>query len=116
MTPSVVTDEEEPISSLVGRLVDDTRGLASAEIGLYKARAGERLSAYKSAIVFFAVAGVLALAALIALLVGLIISLATLIGPGLATVAVVVTVFVIAGVLGMIGKGRLAKPRSEAGA
>lgn len=106
-------EEEEKVSSLVGRLVDETRGLASAEIALYKARIGERLAAYKSAAVFFAIAGVLGLAGLIALLVGLIETFATLIGPGWATVAVVATVFVVAAVLALVGKGRLAAPRIE---
>lgn len=105
--------EDEGIATLVSQLIDDARGLAGAEVALVKARVNERASAYKNAAVFFVVAGVLALAALIALLVGLILSLATLIGPGLATAAVVGTVLVIAGVLAYIGKGRLtpAKPR-----
>jgi hypothetical protein len=105
--------DDESVATLVGQLVEDTRDLAAAEIALYKARFAERAGAYKSAILFFAVAGVLALAALIALLVGLILSLATLIGPGFATLAVVVTVLVIAAVLGIIGKGRLAPARRE---
>lgn len=100
--------EDEGLTTLVSQLVDDARGLASAEVALVKARVGERISAYKNAVIFFAVAGVLALAGLIALLVGLILSLATLIGPGLATAAVVFGVFAIAGVLAIIGKGRLA--------
>ena len=100
--------EEEGIGALVSQLVDDARGLASAEVALVKARIGERTSAYKNAAIFFAIAGVLALSALIALLVGLILSLATLIGPGLATAAVVVGTLAIAAVLAMIGKGRLA--------
>ena len=66
--------ERESVSSLLSRLVDDVRGLVQAEVALQKARLGERITGYKSAIVFFAVAGVLALAALIALLVGLIIT------------------------------------------
>ena len=60
-----------------------------------------------------AIAGVLALCGFIALLVGLILSLATLIGPGLATAAVTIVVFAIAGLLAMIGKGRLAQPKLE---
>lgn len=96
------------MAALVGRLVDETRNLAGAEVALYKAKVAERVAAYKSAVVFFAAAGVLALAALIALLVGLILALATLIGPGLATAAVVGTVLVIAGILAMVGRGRLA--------
>lgn len=101
------------VATLVTQLVDDTRELVGAEIGLYKAKAGERLQAYKGAAIFFGIAGVLALAALIALLVGLILSLATLIGPGLATAAVVGATLLIAGGLAMIGKGRLAPPRLE---
>jgi hypothetical protein len=105
--PITTTDDEDSIPTLVGRLVDETRQLAGAEVALYKARVAERVSAYKSAIIFFAAAGVLALAALIAMLVGLILSLATLIGPGLATLAVVVVVLAIAGILAIVGKSRL---------
>lgn len=99
--------EDEGIGTLVSQLVEDARGLASAEVALVKARIGERTSAYKNAAIFFVVAGVLALAALIALLVGLILSLATLIGPGFATAVVVLGTLAIAGVLAVIGKGRL---------
>jgi len=95
------------LPGLVGRLVDDARAVVSAEVQLYKAKAGERASAYKSAAVFFVAAAVLALAALVALLVGLILSLATVIGPGLATAAVVVAVLGLAAVLGLVGKSRL---------
>jgi len=109
-------DEEESVATLVSRLVDETRGLAGAEVALYKARIGERVVAYRNAAIFFAIAAVLALAALIALLVGLIETLATLVGPGFATAIVVVSVLVIAGVLAMIGKGRLAPARVEPGA
>lgn len=101
-------EHERSLASLVGQTVDEARSLVSAEVALYKARFAERLTAYQGAVTFFAIAGVLALCGLIALLVGLILSLATLIGPGLATTAVVVTVFAIAGVLAMIGKRRLA--------
>ncbi|GAA0671400.1 fatty acid desaturase [Sphingomonas insulae] len=100
--------EDEGIGALVSQFVEDARGLASAEVALVKARIGERASAYKNAAVFFVVAGVLALAALIALLVGLILSLATVIGPWLATAAVVVGTLAIAAVLAIVGKGRLA--------
>lgn len=102
--------DQPGMATLVTQLVDDTREVVSAEIAVHKARIGERVVAYKGAAVFFAVAGVLALAALIAMLVGLILSLATLIGPGLATLAVVLGTLVIAGVLGVIGKNRLAAP------
>ncbi|MCU6453450.1 phage holin family protein [Sphingomonas sp. A2-49] len=99
---------DEGIGTLVSQLVEDVRGLAGAEVALVKARVGERASAYRNAAIFFAVAGVLALAALVALLVGIIMALATLIGPGLATAAVVLATLAIAAVLAIVGKGRLA--------
>lgn len=105
--PVYVKVEEESVASLVGRLIDDSRTLVSAEVALYRAKAGERAAAYKTAAIFFGAAGVLALAGLIALLVGLIMSLATLIGPLGATAVVVIAVFAIAGVLALVGRGKL---------
>ena len=100
-------DSDESLTEVVGRLAAETRALASAEVAVYKAKFGETASAYKSAAMFFAVAGVLGLAALIALLVGAILTLATLVGPGWATVIVVGVVLVLAGILAMIGKSKL---------
>jgi hypothetical protein len=106
--PTAIHLSDESVPELVGRLVDDTRGVVSAEVELYKAKLGERVAAYKAAVIFFAAAGVLALAGLIALLVGLILTLASLIGPGLATLVVVGAVFALAAVLALIGRGKLA--------
>ena len=99
---------DEGISALVQRAVADARELASAEIALVKAKASERVGAFTSAAIFFGIAATLALSAVTALLVGLIISLATLIGPLGATGVVVVVTLLIAGILGLIGKGKLA--------
>ena len=101
------TGEDESLVSIVGRLATETKSLATAEVAVYKAKFGETANAYKSAAMFFAVAGTLALAALIALLVGAILTLATLVGPGWATVIVVVAVLALAGILAMIGKSKL---------
>ena len=101
------TGEDESLVSIVGRLATETKSLATAEVAVYKAKFGETASAYKSAAMFFAVAGVLALAALIALLVGAILTLATLVGPGWATAIVVVAVLAVAAILAMIGKSKL---------
>jgi len=104
-----VRDEAPPpgVAGLVSQLTDDAKEVARAEIALQKAKVGEAVGRYKSAVIFFAVAGVLALAGLIALLVGLIETLATKVGPGFATLIVVGLVFVTAGVLAVIGKNRL---------
>lgn len=112
--PPAPLAEPESVATLVGRLVDDSRSLVSAEVALYRARAVERMTAYRNAAIFFGAAGVLALAGLIALLVGLIATLATLVGPGLATLVVVGIVFAIAIVLALVGKSRLAGPGGTA--
>ena len=98
---------DEGVAALVHRVIEDGRELAQAEVALVKARVGERASAWKSAVLFFAIAGVLALAAVIALLVGLILTIATLVGPGWATAIVIGATLLIAAVLGLIGKGKL---------
>jgi uncharacterized membrane protein len=101
--------EETSIPSLVARLTGDAREMAAAEIALAKAKVSDTTQRYKAAAIFFGAAGVLALAGLIALLVGLIVTLATLIGPGLATLVVVGVVFVLAGILAMVGRSRLVR-------
>lgn len=112
--PRFVQLSDESLPELIGRLVDDTRGLVSAEVELQKAKLAERAAAYKTAAIFFAAAGVLGLCALIALLVGLVMTLATLIGPGFATLLVVLAVLTVAGVLAMLGRAKLAKPHTGA--
>lgn len=112
--PVAVKLSDEGVPELVGRLVEDTRGLVTAELELYKSKIAERVSAYKAAAVLFAVAGVLGLVGLIALLVGLIMTLATLIGPGLATLVVVGVVLAAAAVLGLLGRTKLAPPNTGA--
>lgn len=104
---------EPGLTDLVSRLTGDAKDVALAEIALQKAKVGEAVGRYRNAAIFFAVAGVLALAGLIALLVGLIETLATLMGPGLSTLLVVGGVFLIAGVLTLIGKNRLS-PKVDA--
>lgn len=98
------------LGELVSQLAADAREVASAEAALVKAKALAGVARYKAAAIFFGAAGVLALAALIALLVGLILTLAPRVGPGLATVIVVGLVIVLAGILGMIGRSKLSGP------
>lgn len=99
---------EQGLGDLVRQLTADAREAAQAEVGVHKARLFDKVQRYKTAAIFFATAGVLAFAALIALLVGLILALATIVGPGWATAIVVGVVLVAAAILGMIGKSRLA--------
>lgn len=105
--------ERENVATLLSRLSSDAREVARAEIALTKAKVAEAVERYRTAFTFFAIAGVLALAALIALLVGLIMTLATLVGPGLATLIVTGAVLAVCAVLGLVGRSRL-KPRRSA--
>lgn len=107
---SLQADEDTGVGELVSRLVTEGRALAQAEVEPLKAKANERIGAYKRAGLFFVIAAVLALAALIALLVGLELTLAPLVGPGGATAIVVGVTLVVALILGLVGKKALASP------
>lgn len=109
--PDPVLRDDASITTLLARLTTDARDVARAEVDLAKARVGEAVTRYKAAAILFAAAGMLGLCAFIALLVGLIMTLATLVGPGFATLIVVGVVLLAAGVLGMMGKGRLSPTR-----
>lgn len=96
------------IGELVHQLAADGREFATAEMEVAKAKALEKVNRYKTAGIFFAVAATLAMSALTALLVGLILTVATLVGPGWATLIVIGATLALAGILALIGKGRLA--------
>lgn len=102
--------DQASVGTLVQQLAADAREFATAEVEVAKAKALEKVGRYKNAGIFFAAAAVLAMSALTALLVGLILTVATLVGPGWATLIVIGATLAIAGVLAMIGKGRLTPP------
>ena len=81
MDAPVHNPQEESIADLVGRLVDDGREVARAEVNLYKQIARRRSAKAKSGIVQLVAAGILAWFAGLALVFGLVLALATLIGP-----------------------------------
>lgn len=88
---------------LVGQLPLEARDLAAAEIGLVKAQVVHKASEAATGVAFLVAALFIATSAVTALLLGLIVTLATLWGPGLATLAVVVGAFAIAGLLAWLG-------------
>ena len=100
---------DDGIAALVGQLADDAREVASAEIGLVKARVTTSVARFRDAAILFASAVVLALAALIALLVGLIEALAPHVGAGIATAIVCGVVLLIAAILALFGRNRLGR-------
>jgi len=96
-------DQKAGIGTLLGRLVEDGKAYAHAEIGYVRALAGERLRAAKSGFVFLIAGLVLLHGALIALFVGLVLSLAALIGPFWSMLVVVLVASIAGGVLAKVG-------------
>ncbi|MFA5963093.1 MAG: phage holin family protein [Sphingomonas sp.] len=87
------------IGQLFSRLIDDAERFVRAEINLYRAEAFARINEAKVALLLGATAFLLAQAALIALLVGLMLIAQRLLGPTLATLAVVGGALLVAGAM-----------------
>jgi hypothetical protein len=98
---------DEGLGALFGRAVADAKAYARAEFGYWQALAGARLSAARTGLVLAVAALLLALALPTALVIGLILTLATLVGPGWATLIVILAVALVAGLLGWLGWARL---------
>jgi hypothetical protein len=103
---------EDPADSSIGdlfhQLVDDGRAFARAEANLYKEIALYRAGKAKIGVAALAAGGLLAFAGLIALLVGLVIGLADLIGPVAAGLVVFAVTAIIGFVLVRFGIGKMA--------
>lgn len=90
MDARVNTPHDESIADLVTRLVDEGKAYARAEVDLYKEIARHRAGKAKKGGIALAAGGVLLWFAGIALLLGAVLGLATLIGPLAAGLAVAV--------------------------
>lgn len=99
-------------AALVMRLIDDAKAWAAAELAYAKAVAGERLRIARSGAVLLVAALVLLHGALIALFVGAVLSLATLVGPGWATLIVVGVSAVVAAILAKMAANRFATAKA----
>ena len=90
---------DDGIGALISRLIEDAKAFALAEVAVYKARLMKAVAEYRTAAILGVVALILAHAAVIALLVGIILSIAQALGPIWATVITVGGALLIAGVL-----------------
>jgi Putative Actinobacterial Holin-X, holin superfamily III len=79
---------EESIGDLVGRLIEDGRSYARAEVDLLKRIARHRANRARNGLILLAAGAILLFSSLTALILGLVLGLATLIGPLLAGIAV----------------------------
>lgn len=98
---------EESIGGLLGRLAEDGRAFVKAEVGVYKAIAARRVARARNGLVALAIGALLLICSITALLFGLVLWLATLIGPLLAGLAVAATFILIGYVLVRVGVGGL---------
>ena len=98
--------DDEGIGELLGRLSGDGKAYVQAEIAYYKALAADKGGKAGIAAAYGAGAAVLAIAGLVALLIGLILTLATLVGPGWATLIVVGVTFALAALLALVARSK----------
>jgi hypothetical protein len=106
----------ESIGDLFGRLVDDGRAYARAEIDLYRRIALNRAGRARAGLVALIAGAVLLLSSLTALILGLVLGLALLIGPLLAGLAIAVLLALVGYLLlrlGLKGLGALAGDEAE---
>ena len=79
---------EESIGDLFGRLIDDGKSYAKAEIDLYRQIALHRAGRARTGLIALAAGAVLLFSSLTALILGLVLGLSLWIGPWLAGLAV----------------------------
>ena len=91
------------MGDLFGRLIEDGREYAKAEIGLYRQIARHRAGRARNGLILLTAGAVLGLSALTALIIGFVLGLANLIGPVLAGLAVALVLAVVGYVLVRIG-------------
>lgn len=109
-----VPEPDEPIGTMFARVAQSGKDYARAEMDRQKLRAGIYAAGARDAGILLGIAAVLGLAAVVALLVGLIFTLSDPLGPLGATAVVVIVTLVIAGVLAVMARARLRK-MTEAG-
>ena len=98
---------EPPIGELVGRLIDQGKGYARAEVGLAKAIATAKVDAAKVPALLLATALLFVIAGVVTFCITLALALATLIGPLAGGLLATLIAFAIAGVLAVVARRKL---------
>lgn len=101
--------EDETIGELLTRLAGDAKAYGNAELAYYKALVRERLRAGRASLWMGGVAIGLAQAAAVALVVGLVMTLTPLVGPGFATLIVVTVALGLAVLMGYLAWQQIKK-------
>lgn len=106
-------ERDDGVRATISRLVADGRAYAEAEAEKQKLRATIVMGGVRDTLIFGVVALVLALAAVIALLVGIILTLTPLMGPLGATATVVIVTFLIVGLCLLLAKKRITRMKQD---
>ena len=107
MANAGIDHDEQPIGELFGRLIDEGKGYARAEIGLAKANAAATADAVKLPAMLLVGAVLFVIAGVVVLCMTMALALATLIGPLAGGLAATLIAFGIAGGLALIAKSKL---------
>jgi len=99
--------EEAPIGELVGRLIDEGKSFARAEVGLVRAQAEAKVDLFKLPALLFAAALLFVVAGVVVLCMTIALALATLIGPLAGGLIATLIAFGIAGGLALFAKRKL---------
>jgi len=99
--------EDEGIGALFARLIGDAKQYGRAEADYFRTLLSERVSEARPGLIAGGVAAVLGLSSVGALLVGLILTLSTVMPPGIATLVVIGATLAIVAWLGKFAATRL---------
>jgi hypothetical protein len=98
---------DSSIGDLAGKLVDDAKAYARAEVDVVKAIASEKADAFKVPLILIATSLLVALTALTALAVGIVMALAIHIGPLAAGIVALLLIGGVAGIMAWTGYSKL---------
>lgn len=98
------------LPGLIGQLFDDALALVRAEVRLAKSRAYDLLRRSRTALVLLGAAFLFALGSMVALMLGLVLALAPLVGAALAGVILLVIGMAIAGLLVWLAMRQIGGP------
>jgi hypothetical protein len=99
--------DDASIGELAGKLVDDAKAYAKAEVGVAKAIAGEKANAVKIPLILIVASVFVAFAALNALALAVVLVLATVMAPVLAGILAFLLIGGFAAVMAWVGYSKL---------
>lgn len=101
------------LAGLIGQLWEDGRALAHAELRLVKSKAFAVLRRSRTAIILLLVAAILAFASVVALMLGLVLALAPLVGAAFAGLILLAAGLGVAGLLAWMAMRLIAGPEPK---